>query len=241
MVPVFYSSPVAITPDTHGKKSLKPPAGYGFARNTNSVPLNGAEFAFACRHYPIVFTAGEPLSAVAVLGLRANENLFVDKDGTWRADTYVPAYVRRFPFILIGGEPGQFVLGIEEDGLVTDGDERPFFTGTEPSPMTRHALQFCSEFQSHHEATQAMAADLQRLDLLVENKADADMGAGERVTLSGFRVIDEERLGRLSDEDFLMLRRKRWLGWIYCHLVSIGTWSAIGRMAAQQASRAPLN
>ena len=36
---------------------------------------------------------------VALLGLKKNQNLFVDKSGKWNAD-YIPAYARRYPFCM---------------------------------------------------------------------------------------------------------------------------------------------
>jgi SapC len=236
MIPVLYKAPVPVTPETHGTKSLKTDATYTFAADINSVPINGPEFPLAARHYPIVFTTGAPLSAIAVLGLRPSENLFVDERGAWRADTYIPAYVRRYPFIFIqGSEADKFLLGVEEGtGLIVEGSERPLFADGKPSPLVDHALRFCSEFHNHHAATEPMIAELDRLGLLVENKAEAVVAGSERVVLSGFRIIDEAKLGKLSDEDFLNLRRKNWLGWIYCHLVSLGNWSLLGSLAGQR-------
>jgi len=55
----------------------------------------------AARTYPIVFSAAAPTVPFAVVGLRENENLFVDATGNWRDDAYIPAYVRRYPFCLV--------------------------------------------------------------------------------------------------------------------------------------------
>ncbi|HTY66929.1 MAG TPA: SapC family protein [Alphaproteobacteria bacterium] len=243
MMPVLYEAPVPLTPEAHGTKSLGTQADYFFAAQTNSVPLNGPEFPAAAQHYPIVFTAGAPLAAVAVVGLRPSENLFVDERGAWRADTYIPAYLRRYPFIFIqGASPTQFVLGVEEKSpLVVEGQQRPFFVDGKPTPLVDQALRFCSEFQSHYDATSEMCAELERLDLLVNNRADAVLAGGQRTVLSGFRIIDENRLNSLRDEDFLTLRHRKWLGWIYCHLVSLGKWSVLGTLAAQSAGAKRVN
>jgi len=40
----------------------------------------------------------------ALLGLTEGTNLFVNADGAWRPDTYIPAYIRAFPFIFVEDE-----------------------------------------------------------------------------------------------------------------------------------------
>src|SRR5690606_12996331 len=111
-LPLFYEQPQAMQPGLHGKLSIVKQTGYAFAARANSVPLVSGEFATACRHFPIVFTDGQQPAPVAVLGLRGQENLFVDGDGQWRANTYIPAYIRRYPFIFLENAD-QFTLCVD--------------------------------------------------------------------------------------------------------------------------------
>ena len=106
-LPIFYRRPRPIDAVLDSGRSLQPISDFRFARVTNSVLLGAAEFPRAMRSYPIVFTSREPRVAVAVLGLEGDENLFVDEDGKWRQGDYIPAYVRRCPFIFLE-QPGNF-------------------------------------------------------------------------------------------------------------------------------------
>lgn len=54
--PLLYRRPAALSPFLHVEFSLEGEGDYGFARATNSIPLNAVEFGLAVRHYPIVFT-----------------------------------------------------------------------------------------------------------------------------------------------------------------------------------------
>jgi hypothetical protein len=57
---------------------------YAFCRNINSVPLMAAEFAGAALEYAVVFGGtGDAVTPVTVLGVRADENLYVTKEGGW--------------------------------------------------------------------------------------------------------------------------------------------------------------
>src|SRR5882672_10350200 len=88
--PLSYRSLSPVDATRHGDKSLKARIGYGFARGTHAVLLNGGEFETAARHYPIVFAPAPQSAALAVLGVRPNTNLFVDAKDDWRVGSYLP-------------------------------------------------------------------------------------------------------------------------------------------------------
>src|SRR5450631_1324882 len=100
-MPLFFKRVVGVNPALHGGLRLDRSGGYGFGAKAQSVPLGLGEFDAAYQHYPILFTSGPTPTPVALLGLSEGTNLFVSPTGTWRPDTYVPAYVRSFPFIFV--------------------------------------------------------------------------------------------------------------------------------------------
>src|SRR5689334_16161317 len=72
-------------------------------RHSHALPITFAEMPQVARDYPIVFIKpadGAALRAIALLGLKPGENLFVDARGRWRDDVYRPAYLRRYPFCM---------------------------------------------------------------------------------------------------------------------------------------------
>ena len=114
---LFYQNPVVLNSETHRNLKLKPSDdGFKFSGKTNSVLLAGIEFPEACKHFPIVFAkmAEERVLPVALLGFRDLENLFIDAGGKWKSG-YVPAYIRRYPFVLgTAGAGGQLAVYIDE-------------------------------------------------------------------------------------------------------------------------------
>lgn len=225
-LPLFYKRPRPLNSAIDSQNSLARRSGYGFAAQTNSVTLLAAEFPAACKHYPIVFALGNA-QPVALLGLRNNVNLFVDAEDRWAAHHHIPAYVRRYPFILMENEDqSQFTLCIDEAAAAfTAGTDNPFFDGENPTDLTNQALEFCSNFQSQHAQTQEFAKALIAADLLIENRADIALDSGEKLSLAGFRVIDEKRFRELPDATFLEWRDRGWLHLVYCHLISTNNWS----------------
>ena len=110
-LPLFYRRITALEGGKHDSLRLNSDSTYKFAESSNSVPLAASEFAEAARDYPIVFSMSDPIVPVAIVGLKPDRNLFVGADGNWDKDVYIPAYIRRYPFILVeNSEAGKLVL-----------------------------------------------------------------------------------------------------------------------------------
>ena len=146
-----------------------------FAGETNSVILAGVEFCEAAKEYPIVFTqAGDKVVPVALLGLRNEENLFVDDKGDWDG-RYIPSFVRRYPFVLAEtGETGQQAVCIDD---AYEGE--PLFAGEETTPLLQQAIEFLEEDQKHYLRTEAFVQRLRDNDLLMSFNAKVDMVDGQ--------------------------------------------------------------
>lgn len=229
-LPLFYKSPRVLTPLTHGKHSLQVPPNYRFAADTNAVPLVAEEMPLAARHYPVVFSDEATPHPVAILGLQHQKNLFVDCDGRWRAGTYIPAYIRRYPFIFFENDSRtELTLCVDEAAeAFKEGPENPLFDASgEPSALTQGILAFCGDYHAQHLLAAELGRTLAQADLLIEHRADVTLNDGQRMSLSGFKVIDRQRFDNLPDAAFLEWRRKGWLPLIYSHFFSIGAWSAL--------------
>jgi hypothetical protein len=237
-MPLFYRQPRVLQPGLHAGRSLAEPGRYGFAAQANAVPLLAAEMPEVARQLPVVFAGGELPHPVAVLGLRARQNLCVDAEGRWVGGAYVPAYLRRYPFIFLEDEARhELTLCIDEAATAAgpgDVDSALFDPAGEPTALTRSALAFCRDYQAHHLLTVEFCHAIAAAHLLVDRHADVRLDDGLRLGLTGLRVIDEARFSRLPAETFLAWRDKGWLPLIYSHLQSIGHWSnlvARGRQA----------
>lgn len=223
--PVFYRNLEALTAERHGSLLLKPDLDFRFAKNTNAVPITDVEFAAASRFYPIVFTS-EPVAPIVVLGLQ-NENLFVEDNGHWAGpDHYIPAYVRRYPFIFIE-HPGGFTLGLDRacerivEADAADRTGEPFFVDGQPSAFTKDALNFSAQLQNQHRVSREFGAALAEQNLLVDREANAVLKDGQRFNIQGFKVVDAEKFKSLPGAVILDWHRKGWLGLVHFHLASL--------------------
>jgi hypothetical protein len=219
-LPLFYRKPQPLVPVIHDGVRLIG-GDFAFAAQTNAVPVTIVEFAQAIRFYPVVFADGSNFP-VAVLGLGA-VNRFAP-EGRWAERHYVPAYVRRYPFVFAeAGEQGfALALDMASERVVQGGENgEALFIDGKPSPLTEGAMAFCSEFHQTHLQTSAFVEALEAQDLLIEQRADAQLPSGESRQLGGFRIVDREKLGKLPDEVVLDWHRKGWLALVLFHLTSL--------------------
>ncbi len=224
---LFYENPVALNKVDHKDMKIKPMVNnFGFAAKTNSVILAGVEFTEAAKEYPIVFAqSGEHIVPVALLGLRNAENLFVKEDGSWDG-RYVPAFVRRYPFVLAEtGEEGQRVVCIDEgfSGFSKTEGEPLFDEEGEATSILQQALDFLDEYQKQYQRTELFVKRLQDDELLMSLDAKIDLTDGAHFELKGLLAVDEKKLLQLPDEKALEFFRSGELAWVYCHLMSLGS------------------
>jgi SapC len=221
---MFYDKPVLLNRESHKTKRIAPNSSFAFARKANSLYLAGVEFTEACKEYPIVFTQiGQgKIVPVAILGLREAENLFVDADNKWQA-SYIPAFVRRYPFVLAELQGQQMGVCIDEGypGLSDTEGELLFDSKGNNTPFLQNALDFLNRYQVEYLRTERFCERLKDLGLLMEMNAKADLFDGTSFVVNGLMVIDERKLLQLTDAQALDVFRSGELSWIYAHLVSL--------------------
>lgn len=240
-LPVFYKNPMPVMAARHGKAGLRAHSGFGFARDTNGIAITGSEFALAARHYAIAFSTGQSVVPFAIVGLREKENLFVTPEGGWHPETYIPAYVRRYPFIF-NREPGsdRLILCVDEgaDRFDPEGGVEPFFNGDKPNAIITEALRFCESFHAQYEDTLQFGKWLEDNQLLEVRTVRVTMKDGEVFSLGGFRLVNPEKVGVLTDEQILFLHKRGWLPLLHFHLQSLNNWGMLAWLHLEAKQRA---
>lgn len=221
---LYYEKPVLLNRDKHRSRRIRPSGGYGFARHANSLYLAGVEFNEACKEYAIVFTrmANGTVAPVVVLGLRTRENLFVGADDSWTAG-YVPAFVRRYPFVLAELPGEQMGVCIDEacTGVGDAEGEALFDAAGGNTPFLQGTLEFLQRYQAEYLRTGVFCRRLEEAGLLIEMSARADLVDGRSFTVAGLMIVDEKKLAALPDAQVLSLFRTGELHLVSMHLLSM--------------------
>ncbi len=229
-MPLFYKKPTPLDAKVHAKMALKKNFGLGFTKGVNAVPINLIELPQICHYYPIAFAPDATGTPVAILGLRDNENLFLNNKNEWEEDTYIPAYIRRYPFIfseMPGGD--QLSLCIDMDDSIIDekSDQKFFDNDGKPTALANNALEFCKSYHAAAQHTIEFGKALAASGILVDRQAEIAIGDGKKINFSGFRIVDEAKLADLDEKTFLEWRKKGWLPFIYAHLFSGAQWQRL--------------
>jgi hypothetical protein len=228
---MIYENAVPVSRTRHGDWSVEVGTDYAFCRNVNSVPLTAAEFANAASEYVIVFGGtGNAEMPAAVLGIRPDQNLYLSGE-SWQA-TYIPAFVRRYPFVFASrGNGSTLTLYIDEafQGFNQSGrGQRLFGEDGKPTPYLANVLNFLQQYESEFHHTKALCTKLKELNLLEPMQAQINRGSVGRVALGGFSVVSRARLKTLSAEALAQLVRSDELELIHAHLLSLLNFSKVG-------------
>ena len=153
---LFYRRPEPLSLEAHGTLGVKRiDQPFAFLRSAHAVPLTVSEFGTSAGSYPVIFV-GTDKTPVAVMGVNQGQNLFVEENGQIMPDKYVPAFVRRYPFVFAGDDANdRLLLCVDREApMVSEKPDITFFEGSEPSKFTQDAIEFCKQFESQRRSTQ---------------------------------------------------------------------------------------
>ena len=221
---LIYDQIVPLTRHDHGKLSLQKMDSFAFARETNAMPLVGPEFPLAAHDYAIVFTdTGEGIVPAVILGVRNNENLYVDADGKWNAN-YVPAFARRYPFAFGTDDSENFTVMIDPSfpGFnAEDKGERLFNPDGSNAPFLDTTINFLREYQGMFARTQTFGKRLGELGVLDPVEANLPLPSDPGRKLTGFKIVNRDRLKALPNKAIADLLREDELDLVVLHLLSL--------------------
>jgi hypothetical protein len=226
-LPLFYNAIEPLNFTQHGKMKVRTMLRMPQIAATHAVPVTVDEFTLVQRHYPIVFSIGENPIPIALMALNEGVNVFLDPDGRpLEPALYIPAYIRRYPFLLARLRPDSDELSLCFDptaNAVGEFDEgEPLFSGEQPSEATQAILQFCEQFEAAGQRTGAFVDELTKGDLLMEGEvAIQPEGAQQPFVYRGFRMVDEEKLRNLRGDELRKMNQSGLLPLIYAHLFSL--------------------
>jgi hypothetical protein len=246
-LPLFYNAIEPLNLDQHGKMKVRAITSMPEVGRTHAVPLTVDEFTLVQRHYPIVFSVGGTPVPIALMGLNDGVNVFLDDNGrALDPNLYIPAYLRRYPFLLAKLRPDSDELSLCYDptsGAVGDFDEgEPLFDGDQPSPATKAILEFCEQFEAAGLRTNAFVEDLVKSDLLMDGEvAIQPEGFDQPFVYRGFRMVDEEKLRELRGDELRKMSQNGMLPLIYAHLFSLSEMRGVfGRQMQQGKTPVPV-
>ena len=239
---LIYQDAVALDRERHRHLKLKAQGHARFAATVHAVPLVAVEFAPASREYPIVFARGAAVNeqpgellCYALTGLHEGQNLFVDAAGQWNA-RYVPAFIRRYPFVFAHTGADQLSVCIDESYPGFDDSEgEPLFNDAgEPATALQNALDLLTDYQRQIQLTGAFLKKLDAAGILMQAELRADFADGRNALVQGLLVLDEAKLKQLPADTLQAWLASGELGLLYAHLLSLDNLQQLVQQLARQ-------
>lgn len=225
-LPMFYKDLVPLNSNDHAKWRVKGLDDASFMQSQHAIPITIDEFPSASRNYPIVFSAGESSVPLILMGLNEGVNTFMGEDGRFNQPAYVPAYIRRYPFLLAKLHPEAEELSLCFDpttdaiGEYKEGDA--LFDKKEPTETTKGILDFCEQFEQAGQRTGQFMEELKNLDLIMEGEVSIQQtGVEKPFVYRGFQMVNEEKLRDLRGDELRKINQNGMLPLIYAHLFSL--------------------
>lgn len=240
-LPMFFNDLVPLNSQNHkGWKSKQFPD-VSFLAKQHAIPVTVDELIDAQRHFPIVFSAGDNPVPLALMGLNEGVNTFVDDKGVITQDVYLPAYVRRYPFMLAKLQADTDELSLCFDpsaGVIGDHDEgnELFDENSEPTEYTKGVLDFCQKFEESGARTKAFMEELKKHELLIDGEIAITLNQDpdKPFVYRGFKMVDENKLKDLKGEALESLASSGMLMLVHAHLFSLNLMRVIFARQSQQ-------
>jgi hypothetical protein len=239
-LPLFYNELTPLSSKQHQNFRTRASDTAEWLVNQHVVPLTVDEFIQAQRYYPIVFSSGDNPMPLALMGLNEGVNTFVSKEGRFEEPVYVPAYIRRYPFMLarLKADSEQLSLCFDPTaktiGAFDEGN--PLFEGDQPSETTQAILKFCEQFEQAGQRTRAFFDELKKHDLLMDGEmAITQAERGDKpFVYRGFKMVNQEKLRELRGDILRGWNQNGLLPIIFAHLFSL---ELMRNVFARQAQR----
>ena len=238
-LPVLYRDLVPLSSTEHADWGTKALDGAHFLKDHHAIPVTVDEFVQVQRHFPIIFADAENPVPLALMGLNEGVNVFLDDDGKFSERVYVPAYIRRYPFMLaqLGQNPNELSLCFDptSGAVAPDGDFLKLFENGEPSQGTKDILQFCEQFEQSAQRTGAFVKELMDNDLLMDGEVTIQPeGASQPHVYRGFKMVNEEKLRDLRGDQLRKMMQSGMITLIQAHIFSLDLMKDVyGRQAIQ--------
>jgi len=234
-LPVLYKTLVPLTKERHGGYYLSETRRYDFASMVNAIPIMLDEFPVALKSYPIVMAPGVVPTPVALVGAAVGRNDYVNADGTWTEGSYIPAYVRRYPFAFLResetSDRNILCADLSSVQFETQGaPERALFDDDGPAAALTRIMDFCNRFEKTVQRTRLAMEEAQALDLFDASAVNVSRD-GKTMKIDGFQIISEEKLRKLPDDTLAGLARRGVLTLFSAHHLSLTNFSSFGALA----------
>lgn len=230
-------NPLPLSPGACLQKYWAPPADLNFLSERRLLPLHGEELKDAAGSMPIAaVNIANRWRLMAICGVSNGQNVFIHR-GQWLGD-FRPACLETLPFdSLTLGNKGVVAFDRASNLEVGAVSGKPFFTaeGELHISVLPYFERLKERYTAYKNVENALML-LDKLDLLVP--WTSCFLKDNPFNVAGLYMVDEERISKLSDIDFLALRNANAFAVAYALNISLQQVKVVSGLSLRQEQRA---
>ncbi|MCX6077343.1 MAG: SapC family protein [Campylobacterales bacterium] len=234
----MYTNLQVLDKEKHKEFKINPLENLNFAKQTAFLPVVANEAALIAATFPVVFTSEENASLVALVSL-GGDSLAINSEGKW-ITSYIPSFLRKYPFSMASTKENadQKVILIDEDShLFSKSKGKQLFKKDgEKSETLEHAINFLTSHEQQSIVTKNIVNEIVQSGILDDREISVGEGEEKKVLVNGFKVVDREKLNKLSDDILASWVRRGIITFIDAHLKSLENIQTLFNLANQRQS-----
>ena len=168
----------------------------------------------------------------------------IAEDRAWLG-SYIPAYIRRYPFILANADEqaNSFAVCIDESysGFNTAGEgDRLISDNGGHGEILANSVKFLEEFHKHSQVTSTFCQAIADAGLVESMQANFSMKSGSTFSLAGLYCVPRNKIKALSAEQLNLFVDRDYLDLLYLYIYSLSNMDKLIRRydEAEKASAA---
>jgi putative transposase len=232
----MYKNLQLLDKEKHKALKVSPMSDLFFAKELNSIPVMLNEVANVSQTFPVVFSKGENANLISLISIGSG-NLAVNPEGKWITN-YLPIALRKYPFAIgsVKDKPEQKLIMIDEDSpLVSKSKGKQLFKKDgEQSELLENAIKFLKQSEQQVQITKKIVEEIEKSGILEDREISVGEGEEKKVLISGFQVVDKDKLNKLSDDILASWVRRGIITFIDSHLKSLDNINLLFNLANQR-------
>ena len=232
----MYKNLVVLDKQTHATLKVNPLQNLLFAKYISHLPITLKEMLSVSEIFPVVFSANENPSLVAIVSL-GGENLAISMDGKW-IDTYIPTHIGKYPFALASTKENdeQKIIMIDQTAsmLSKSKGKQLFKKSGENSDVLNKAINVLVEHEENLNETKKLSKEIADSGILEVREISVENDGEKEVLVGGFKVVSEEKLKSLDSKTLENWEQRGILKLIDAHLKSLQNIELLFKLAQQR-------
>lgn len=219
----MYKNLVVLDKTQHAEHKLNQLSDMAFAKDVAIVPLVINESALVATDLPVVFSAGDKQSLIAIASLGGG-CLTINEQNKWTTP-YIPIYFKKYPFSMARTkeDEGQRVILIDEDSpaISKSKGKKLFKKNGDKSDVLQAMVDMLVSAENDALTTQNIVDAISASGILEDMEISLGEGDEKKVLVNNFLVVNRDKLNALSDDILADWVRRGIMNFIEIHIKSL--------------------